>query len=112
MRAVLIALLVAAVSPACADEEALQRAFVHAMQAQQAGDLARAEAIFRAMLEHTDSPRVKLELARTLFLQAKHEEAKRLFKEVSVQSDSLARAATSRCSCARSRSAPGTSSSA
>ena len=87
MRAVLIALLVAAVSPACADEEALQRAFVHAMQAQQAGDLAHAEAIFRAMLEHTDSPRVKLELARTLFLQAKHEEAKRLFKEVSVQSD-------------------------
>lgn len=86
MRALLLALLVA-VPAAYADEDALQRAFVEGMQAQQAGDLARAEAIFRGMLERTDSPRVKLELARTLFLQAKYEEAKRLFKEVSVQAD-------------------------
>ena len=68
-----------------ADEDALQRAFVLGMQAQEAGDLARAEPIFREMLTSTHSPRVKLELARTLFAQAKYAEAKSLFKEVSVQ---------------------------
>ena len=72
---------------AYADEAALQRAFVHGMQAQQAGDLARAEGIFREMLTQTQSPRVKLELARTLFAQAKYAEAKPLFKEVSLQSE-------------------------
>ena len=86
MRALLAALVLAA-SSACADEDALQRAFAEGMQAQQAGELSRAESIFRRMLESTDSPRVRLELARTLFLQGEYEESKRLFKQVSLQSD-------------------------
>jgi hypothetical protein len=86
IRAFAFALLVGVCS-AHADDDALQRAFVHGMQAQQAGDLARAESIFREMLTHTQSARVKLELGRTLFAQAKYAEAKTLFKEVSVQSE-------------------------
>lgn len=86
MRAVLFFVLLAAFG-AGADEDALQRAFVQGMQAQQAGDLGRAESIFRDMLASTESPRVKLELARTLFLQGKYEQAKRLFKEISMQSE-------------------------
>src|SRR5688500_802421 len=86
MRASILALLVA-VSGAHAADDALERAFGHGMQAQQAGDLARAERIFREMLTSTSSPRVRLELARTLFQQAKYDEAKVLFKEVSLQSD-------------------------
>lgn len=86
MRALLLA-LVLATSCAHADEAALQRAFVEAMQAQQAGDLARAEAILREVLESTQSPRVKLELARVLYLQGKYEQAKLLFKEVSMNTE-------------------------
>jgi hypothetical protein len=70
-----------------ADDEALQRAFTEGMQQVQAGNLAQAEAIFRDMLKRTGSPRVKLELARTLYLQRKFDEAKTLFHEVSVESD-------------------------
>jgi len=86
MRALLLALLVG-VSSAHADEDALQQAFTQGMQAQQAGDLSRAESVFRDMLQNTQSPRVRLELARTLFFQGKYSEAKLLFKEVSLQSD-------------------------
>jgi hypothetical protein len=39
------------------------------------------------MLESTDSPRVKLELARTLYLQGQYAEAKRLFKDVSLRDE-------------------------
>lgn len=63
-------------------DEDLQRAFIEGAQQLQAGKLAQAESIFREMLELTDSPRVKLELARTLFLQGNYDEAKILFKEV------------------------------
>lgn len=86
MRAWVLALLVV-FSAVHADDDALQRAFVQGLQAQQAGDLARAEQIFREMLTRTSSPRVRLELARTLFQQAKYDEAKVLFKEVSLQSE-------------------------
>jgi tetratricopeptide (TPR) repeat protein len=86
MRAWALALLI--VSAAVhADDDALQRAFVQGMQAQEAGDLARAEQIFRELLANTSSPRVRLELARTLFQQGKYSEAKVLFKEVSLQSE-------------------------
>lgn len=68
-------------------DEDLQRAFIEGAQQLQAGKLAQAESIFREMLELTDSPRVKLELARTLFLQGNYDEAKILFKEVSLRSD-------------------------
>jgi hypothetical protein len=70
-----------------ADGEALQRLFTQAMQQMQAGNLAQAESLLREMLKSADSPRVRLELARTLYLQGKYDEAKALFKEVSVQAD-------------------------
>ncbi|HZO04307.1 MAG TPA: hypothetical protein VFB93_24235, partial [Burkholderiales bacterium] len=84
MRVLVLALLISACS-AHANEDVLQRAFALGMQAQETGDLARAETIFREMLQVTQTPRVKLELARTLFAQAKYAEAKALFKDVSVQ---------------------------
>jgi hypothetical protein len=86
MRAWILALLVVS-SAVHADDEVLQRAFALGMHAQQAGDLVRAEQTFREMLASTSSPRVRLELARTLFQQAKYDEAKVLFKEVSSRSD-------------------------
>ena len=87
IRALALALLLFCVCSAHAEDEVLQRAFEHGMRAQQAGDHARAEAVFREMLTHTQSPRVKLELARALFAQAKYAEAKALFKEVSLQNE-------------------------
>jgi hypothetical protein len=68
-------------------DAALERAFIAAIQELEAGNAARAEAILREMLKFTDSARVKLELARALFLQAKYDEAKSFFQEVSMQSD-------------------------
>lgn len=65
----------------------LQRAFVEAMQQMQAGHLDKAAYLFREMLKTTSSPRVKLELARTLFLQARYKEAKALFDEVVSRTD-------------------------
>jgi outer membrane protein len=91
VRRLIIALLLAAVAagPALAQskDEALQRAFVEAMQQLRAGNLERAEQMLRAMLARSDSPRVKLELARVLYLEGKDAEAKALFKQVSMQSD-------------------------
>ncbi|HSG75083.1 MAG TPA: porin family protein [Burkholderiales bacterium] len=67
--------------------DVLQRLFAEGMQHLQSGEAAQAERVFRQMLEHTDSPRVKLELARALYAQGKFKEAKALFREVSRQSD-------------------------
>jgi Surface lipoprotein assembly modifier/Tetratricopeptide repeat len=60
----------------------IQRAFVEGGRLLQAGDYAAAERIFRALLQKTNSPRVKLELARTLFYERRYKEARALFKEV------------------------------
>ena len=89
MRRFALALCFAlAVLPAVAqDADSLQRAFVEGMQHLEAGEAAQAERVFRAMLERTDSPRVKLELARALYAQGKLKEAKVLFREVAAQSD-------------------------
>jgi hypothetical protein len=91
MRRLVIALLLAAAAagPALAQprDDAMQRAFVEAMQQLRAGNFERAEGILRDMLKRTGSPRVKLELARVLYLEGKDAEAKALFKEVSMQSD-------------------------
>lgn len=91
MRRLVIALVLAAVAagPALAQskDEALQRAFVEAMRELRAGHLAEAERILRTMLERTDGPRVKLELARVLYLEGKDAEARALFKQVSIDSD-------------------------
>lgn len=87
--ALALALALALSAPSAAQEgaEALQRAFVEGMQQLESGDAAQAERIFRQMLERTDSPRVKLELARALYAQGKLKEAKALFQAVSAQSD-------------------------
>ena len=92
MRRLVIALFLAASAAAGhalaqTKDEALQRAFVEAMQQLRAGHLAEAERILRGMLRRTDSPRVKLELARVLYLEGRDAEAKALFKQVSMRSD-------------------------
>ncbi len=88
MRLLAIALALAAnLALAQAPEAALQGAFVDGMQALQAGDAERAERLFRDILARTDSPRVKLELARALYLQDRLKEAKTLFEEVAAASD-------------------------
>jgi hypothetical protein len=92
MRALACALwflvaLAAAAAQAQPQADPLQGAFVEGMRALEAGDAMRAERIFRDLLERTDSARVKLELARALYQQAKYKEAKALFKQVSMQSD-------------------------
>jgi hypothetical protein len=82
-----LCLALASLQAAAQQPDALQRAFVEGMQHLQAGDAAQAERVFRAMLERTDSPRVKLELARALYAQGRLKEAKALFREVAAQSD-------------------------
>src|SRR5206468_6314587 len=64
-------------------DKTLQRRFVEAMEQLDAGNLAQAEKMLRDLLGYTGAPRVKLELARTLYLQGKYAEAKKLFNEVS-----------------------------
>ena len=60
----------------------IQRAFIEGLQRLQSGDQAGAERIFRELLERTRSPRIKLELARTLFLRKEYRESRALFREV------------------------------
>lgn len=88
MRRFALALCLALVSTCVlAQSESLQRAFAQGMQLLEAGEAAQAERVFRAMLERTDSPRVKLELARALHAQGRLKEAKALFREVAAQAD-------------------------
>jgi tetratricopeptide (TPR) repeat protein len=82
-----LALAFAAIPAAAQEPDALQRAFVEGMRHLEAGEAAQAERVFRAMLERTDSPRVKLELARALYARGRFKEAKALFREVAAQSD-------------------------
>lgn len=82
-----LALALAAIPAAAQEPDALQRAFVEGMRHLEAGEAAQAERVFRAMLERTDSLRVKLELARALYAQGRFKEAKALFREVAAQSD-------------------------
>ncbi len=88
-RALALALMLLAAAPLHAQtgEEALERAFLRGVQALEAGEAAKAERIFRAMLGHTDSARVRLELARALYAQGKYAEAKARFREVSRRAD-------------------------
>jgi hypothetical protein len=86
MRCLLIALMFAA-APALGQDEPLQQAFEKAMQRLEAGDAASAESALREILKSTDAPRVKLELARALYVQGKYAEAKALFQEVAAQGD-------------------------
>lgn len=59
-----------------------QARFLHGVEALNAGDPMRAATIFERLLAETGSPRVKLELARALFLMEQHERAEQLFREV------------------------------
>lgn len=86
MRRIALAFALAANLAFAQSPDPLQRAFAEGMQHLQAGEAAQAERSFRGMLEQTDSPRVKLELARSLYLQGKLKEAKVLFEAVSAQS--------------------------
>ena len=83
----LTAVLISGTAFAQSNGDALQRSFIEGVQQLESRNLEQAESIFREMLKNTDSPRVKLELARTLFLQGKYAEAKALFQEVSTQTD-------------------------
>lgn len=83
--AVLVALACAYASPSTADD--LQIAFMKAMRQIEAGDLIAAEGTLRAMLEETDSPRVQLELARTLYMEGRYTEAKTLFLDIAARPD-------------------------
>jgi len=83
----ILAFLAATQALAQVSEAALERAFLHGVQALEAGEAAMAERIFRAMLGQTDSARVRLELARSLYAQGKYAEAKALFREVSRRAD-------------------------
>jgi hypothetical protein len=65
----------------------LQRAFIEGAQLLQAGDYEAAVRTFRAILERTDSPRVKLELARALYHLKEYRESRALFKEVQLEAD-------------------------
>jgi hypothetical protein len=87
VRRLALALLLAIPVAAFASGEALQRAFVDGMRQLEAGNPRAAERLFRGMLEHTDSARVRLELARALYAQGKYDEAKALFREVSYHPD-------------------------
>src|SRR5262245_1882674 len=69
------------------DEQALQRAFLEGMQQLEGGNAAEAERIFRDLHRRAPTPRVKLELARALYAQAKLDEAKELFRQVSENTD-------------------------
>jgi hypothetical protein len=92
MRRWRCALLVAALSVFLAGGAAaqppdpeIQRAFIEGAQRLQAGDYEGAARIFRALLEKTASPRIKLELARALFHLGEYRESRRLFKEVALE---------------------------
>src|SRR5262245_19694390 len=57
------------------------------MQQLEGGNPAEAERIFRELHRRAPTPRVKLELARALYVQSKLDEAKDLFREVSTSTD-------------------------
>lgn len=59
-----------------------QARFVRGVEAMMKGDYALAAAIFEKLLADTGSQRVRLELARTLFLARRFEESRQLFNEV------------------------------
>jgi hypothetical protein len=59
----------------------IQRSFLEGARHLQAGDYEAAAGIFRALLSKTDSPRIKLELARALFHLKRYQEARALFRE-------------------------------
>lgn len=70
-----------------AHDPEVQRAFAEGARLLQAGEYAAAERVFRALVQQTDSPRLKLELARALYHLGRHAEARALFREVQLEPD-------------------------
>jgi hypothetical protein len=64
------------------DHDAYQARFLRGVEALHAGDPMRAATIFEELLAETGSPRVKLELARALFLLDDYARSEQLFREV------------------------------
>jgi hypothetical protein len=60
----------------------IQRAFAEGAEFLEAGKYEAAARAFREVLKRTNSPRVKLELARTLYLLEQYPESRALFREV------------------------------
>jgi hypothetical protein len=81
-KLVLLAWLIACPAAAQNYDPEIQRAFLEGVRQLDAGNYDAAAGIFRALLQRTSSPRIKLELARTLFLQKRYREARVLFDEV------------------------------
>src|SRR5688572_2322273 len=84
LAAALAVLLASDVLAQQADPE-IQRAFIEGAQRLEAGDFQEAARIFRALVLRTDSPRVKLELARTLFYLREYQESRELFRAVMLE---------------------------
>src|SRR5262252_2809711 len=84
-RLLVVALGIAFACPASAQQPPdpeIQRAFIEGAQRLEVGDFESAARIFRELTHKTDSPRVKLELARALFYLKQYPESRRLFKAV------------------------------
>jgi hypothetical protein len=62
--------------------DAYQARFLRGVEALQADDPMRAATIFEQLLAETGSPRVKLELARALYMLEDYERSEQLFREV------------------------------
>jgi hypothetical protein len=69
-------------APAPPDPLGIQRHFEEALRAEQAGDQARAIILFTALSAEAPTPRVRLELARALFLAGEYRRAKQVFDRV------------------------------
>jgi hypothetical protein len=65
----------------------IQRAFIEGVRLFEAGDHQAAARMFRDVLRRTNSPRVKLELARALFFLRDYRESRALFQEVQLEPD-------------------------
>ncbi|HSJ79841.1 MAG TPA: porin family protein, partial [Thiobacillus sp.] len=90
VAALLAAPVLAAEAPAGTNPEAsaaYQARFLLGVEALHAGDPMRAAAIFEPLLAETGSPRVKLELARALYLLQNYARAEQLFREVLARPD-------------------------
>jgi hypothetical protein len=85
-RAALAAAILAASAPAFGQsyDPEVQGRFLEGARLLETGDYEGAARIFRALLQTVPSPRIKLELARALFLQRRYGEARVLFREVAL----------------------------
>lgn len=85
VAALLAAPALAEEAPAGTTQErsvAYQARFLLGVEAMQAGNPMRAATIFEQLLAETGSPRVKLELARALYMLEDYERSEQLFREV------------------------------